>query len=99
MKTKIATAAAAALIALTSAASAATGFYTDSQRDLQLQAQANRVSAAAGIVTTPSIDPAYSERDQRLQAQAQGDGAALLTTHGDRQVYVTTPAIDPVGSD
>ncbi len=89
MNTKIIAAAAAAFVALTSVASASEGFFTDSQRDIQLKQQSERVASNGGVVTTPAIDPAYSERDQRLQAQAQGDGAALLTTHGAAKVYVT----------
>ncbi len=97
MTIKIVSATVAALIALTSAASATT-FYTDSQRDAALREQANRVQSSDGYVTTPAIDPAYSERDARLQAQSEGNGAGLITTHGERQVYVTKPAIDPAYS-
>lgn len=97
MNAKIITATAAAFIALTSVASAAEGFFSDSQRDLQLSQQADKVSSAGGFITTSAIDPATSQRDAQIVAQA--DKGSLFTTHGGRQVYVTVPAIDPAASN
>lgn len=96
MNAKIFSAAAAALIALTSVASADGVNFSDSQRDVQLREQANRVGNTGGYVTTPAIDPAYSQRDAQLREEA--DDGALVTTHGGREVYVTKPVIDPAYS-
>lgn len=92
MNAKISTIAAAALIALTSAASAAGVDFANSAQDAAQRAQAFSVAPSPnGYVTTPAIDLAQSQQDAYAAARAQQ--GPVLTTHGAIPVQ-PAPAID-----
>ncbi len=93
MTTKLLTLSAAALIALTSAASAAGGVdFANSAQDAAQRAQAFSVAPSPnGYVTTPAIDLAQSQQDAYAAARAQQ--GPVLTTHGAIPVQ-PAPAID-----
>ena len=90
---------AAALIAFTSIASAATIDPANGQRDLVARHQAFKVASVEAAVAAPSaIDPAYSQRD--LRAIDQASAGAIVTTHGDSVASVAPAGFDfAVGSD
>jgi len=92
MITKFSTIAAAALIALTSAASAAGVDFANSAQDAAQRARAFAVAPVAdGMVTTPAIDLALSQQDANEIVRSQA--GAVVTTHGAVSVQPTA-AID-----
>jgi len=93
MNTKLFSLAAAALIALTSAASAAGGVdFANSAQDRAMRAQAFSVAPSAnGYVTTSVIDPALSQQD--INEIARSQAGSVVTTHGAIPVQ-PAPAID-----
>ena len=95
MTSKLLTVAAAALVALTSAASALTLDPANSDKDAQLRRQAFKVAPveAPVVAANPAIDPAYSQRDAQLRAQAEK--GAIVTTHGAGPAYTAhVPSYD-----
>ncbi|BBE74142.1 hypothetical protein [Oharaeibacter diazotrophicus] len=93
MTTKLVTLSAAALIALTSVASAAGGVdFANSAQDAAQRANAFTVAPSAnGYVTTPAIDLALSQQDANEIVRSQA--VPVVTTHGAIPVQ-KAPAID-----
>ncbi|BBE74141.1 hypothetical protein [Oharaeibacter diazotrophicus] len=92
MNTRILSAAAIALVALTSAASAAGVDFMNSAQDAAQRANAFTVAPSAnGYVTTPAIDLALSQQDANEIVRSQA--VPVVTTHGAIPVQ-KAPAID-----